>query len=140
MQITIVQAEIETAIRNYIQEQIVVREGMKIDIDLRATRGDAGFMATIDIVPVSAAKPAPVAEKPAPATARQPKVVESPVAGTIATADLPNAGATATEETASAAPAEVAEAAATEVTTETVAAPAPRTGSLFANLKKPQNT
>ena len=65
MQITLVQTEIETAIRNYIHSQIVVKEGMKIDIILKATRGDEGTTAIIDItpegqVPASAA-PAPVA-------------------------------------------------------------------------------
>lgn len=51
MQITIVQTEIETAIRNYILSQITVREDQRIDIDLRATRGAEGFQAVIDIRP-----------------------------------------------------------------------------------------
>ena len=50
MQITIVQAEIEQAITDFIHRQINVREGMLIQIDLKATRGDAGFQAVIDIV------------------------------------------------------------------------------------------
>ncbi len=50
MQIIIVQTEIETAIRNHILTQLSVREGMRIDIDLSATRGPEGFKATIDIV------------------------------------------------------------------------------------------
>ncbi|MDR5839311.1 hypothetical protein [Caballeronia sp. LZ034LL] len=57
MKIQIVQAEIEEAIRNYIGEQISIKEGMKIEIDLRSTRGDAGFTADIDITP--AGKPTP---------------------------------------------------------------------------------
>jgi hypothetical protein len=50
MQITIVQAEIEQAIRNYIQDQINVKDGMRIDIALKATRGEEGTTAIIDIV------------------------------------------------------------------------------------------
>jgi hypothetical protein len=51
MQITIVQTEIEEAIRNRILDQISVREGMRIDIDLKATRGPEGYQAVINIVP-----------------------------------------------------------------------------------------
>jgi hypothetical protein len=51
MQITITQAEIETAIQNYTLGLIAVREDMRIDIDLRATRGEDGYTAVIDITP-----------------------------------------------------------------------------------------
>ena len=61
MQITIVQAEIEQAITDFIHRQINVREGMLIQIDLKATRGDAGFQAVIDIVdPNTALTPTPI--------------------------------------------------------------------------------
>ena len=61
MQITIVQAEIEQAITDFIHRQINVREGMLIQIDLKATRGDAGFQAVIDIVdPNTALTSAPI--------------------------------------------------------------------------------
>jgi hypothetical protein len=50
MQITINQAEIEKAIEARIRSQIMVREGFKIDIDLKATRGPEGYQAVIDIV------------------------------------------------------------------------------------------
>ena len=50
MQITIVQAEIEQAITDFIHRQINVRDGMLIQIELKATRGDHGFQAVIDIV------------------------------------------------------------------------------------------
>jgi hypothetical protein len=64
MQITIVQADIETAIKNYILSQINVREDMEIDITLRATRGDEGYQAIIDIKPNSkAADPTPTPPK-----------------------------------------------------------------------------
>lgn len=51
MQIIIIQSEIEQAIRNHILAQINIKDGMRIDIDLSATRGAEGFKATIDIVP-----------------------------------------------------------------------------------------
>jgi hypothetical protein len=51
MQITIIETEIKTAIRNHILGLISVREDMKIDIDLRATRGQEGFTAIVDILP-----------------------------------------------------------------------------------------
>lgn len=49
MKITIVQSEIEQAITNYINEQVNVRPGQKIEIDLAATRGSQGFTAEINI-------------------------------------------------------------------------------------------
>lgn len=58
MQITIVQSEIELAIKQYIHQQINVREGMDIEIELRATRGESGFQAVIDIAPATS-KPEP---------------------------------------------------------------------------------
>lgn len=51
MQITLVQAEIELAIRNHIFSQLRIPAGMDIAIDLAATRGADGFKATIDISP-----------------------------------------------------------------------------------------
>jgi hypothetical protein len=71
MKIQIVQTEIEAAIRNYISEQITIKEGMQIDIDIRSTRGDVGFTADIDITPAklkaAAPAPAPKVETAAPA-------------------------------------------------------------------------
>lgn len=49
MLITIVQAEIELAIKNYINTQVNLKEGQEISIDLRATRGAEGATAIIDI-------------------------------------------------------------------------------------------
>lgn len=77
MQITLVQTEIETAIRNYIHSQIVVKDGMKIDIILKATRGDEGTTAIIDITPENqATTPTPVV---APALTAIQKKVSTPV-------------------------------------------------------------
>lgn len=50
MQITLIQVEIEEAIRRFVESQINVREGMRIDIELKATRGAEGYQAYIDIV------------------------------------------------------------------------------------------
>lgn len=58
MQITINQVEIEKAIEARIRSQIMVRDGFRIDIDLKATRGPEGYQAVIDIVEDDAA-PAP---------------------------------------------------------------------------------
>lgn len=53
MQITIIQAEIEQAIRNYVGSQLKVADGMEMTIELSATRGAEGFKATIDISPAA---------------------------------------------------------------------------------------
>lgn len=69
MQIILVQAEIEKAIRNYVNSKVQVNEGQDIRIDLSASRGPEGFRATIDIVDEDAtttasAAPAPKAAVP----------------------------------------------------------------------------
>lgn len=76
MQIIIVQAEIETAIRNFVLSQLAVREGQRIDIALSATRGEDGFKATIDIVAdTEPAAPVKAAPTPAAATTKAEAVV-----------------------------------------------------------------
>ena len=50
MQIILVQEEIETAIRKYVNSKVKVNEGQDIRIDLSASRGPEGFRATIDII------------------------------------------------------------------------------------------
>jgi hypothetical protein len=50
MQVILIQTEIEQAIRDYINSQINIKEGMSINIDLRSTRGTEGFTANIDIM------------------------------------------------------------------------------------------
>lgn len=137
MQITIVQSEIEAAIRKYIQEQIVVRDGMKIEIDLRATRGDAGFMATIDIVPENtAAKPR---TEPPPAPAPRATVATTTKPAATQSAPAPESAEALVVE-ADPAPAQVDEPATTAETMAEAPAPAPAPKSLFANLKKPVNS
>ena len=55
MQIILVQAEVEQAIQNYINDRVRVPEGTEIIIDLAATRGPEGFKATVDLVPADQA-------------------------------------------------------------------------------------
>lgn len=50
MQLTLVQTEIEEALRQYVTNQVAVKDGKRIDITLRATRGADGYQAIIDIV------------------------------------------------------------------------------------------
>lgn len=50
MRIIITQEEIEEAIEKLILDQVDVPDDMRIDIDLKATRGDQGYTAEIDIV------------------------------------------------------------------------------------------
>lgn len=57
MRITIIQAEIEEAIKNHILGQIHIKDGMDISIELRATRGAEGMQADIDITPTGSAQP-----------------------------------------------------------------------------------
>lgn len=90
MQITIVQAEIEQAITDFIHRQINVRDGMLIQIDLKATRGDHGFQAVIDIVDPNSATiaSAPKQEKAEPEQAPVPEpaptVVVTPATPAVA--------------------------------------------------------
>lgn len=53
MQITLIQAEIELAIREFVNKRVSIAEDINVAIDLRATRGDLGFTAVIDLTDVS---------------------------------------------------------------------------------------
>ena len=66
MQIVLIQAEIEKAIRNYVNSIVKVAEGVDIVIDLKSTRGDTGFTANIDLVETSVERVAAPAPTPAP--------------------------------------------------------------------------
>ena len=68
MQITLIQAEIEAAITNFVTSQVNVRPEMRIDVDLTATRGANGFTATIDIVHKSTPRTAKDGTKVIPVT------------------------------------------------------------------------
>ena len=67
MQIVLIQAEIEKAIRNYVNSIVKVAEGVDIVIDLKSTRGDTGFTANIDLVETDVERTAAPAPTPAPA-------------------------------------------------------------------------
>lgn len=117
MKITLEQNEIEQAIRNYINDQMHIKDGMEIVIDLKATRGDAGMTANIDIVkssdvpaqqaasaaPVQVAAPAPKAQ-----TVRRASAAETVTAGS-ATPSSDEAQGQATDNKSAAASAAVEE-------------------------------
>lgn len=130
MQITIVQTEIEDAIRKHILSQVAVREGNRIDIDLRATRGAEGFQAIINIVPDSQA--------PASSSAVTATEAEESAEAATATTSAPRATRTRAAAAEPVAEPEVSESTSTDET----AAPAAgaKASSLFGGLKKPENT
>lgn len=70
MQIILIQAEIEVAIRNYVNSKVKIAAGQDIRIDLSASRGPEGFRANIDIVDVA---PFDEAYSPRAATTAAPK-------------------------------------------------------------------
>lgn len=167
MQIIIVQAEIEQAITAHILSQVQVREGMRIDIDLSATRGPEGFRATINIVPKDSDRqtgeperepvrePAPEPEEPskAPAPAkvtRQPRVVKAaePAPKAVETVEEPAAELAEAARPEAEAPVEAeatttgeeGQGGTTSTSSTTEAAPATGAGkSLFGGLKRPEN-
>lgn len=147
MQITLVQTEIEQAIRAYVHSQVSVKEGNEITIELKATRGDAGMQAVIDILPagttpVVVAKAVTVTTragglgiKTAVVAAKTPAVVVAPAVEEQAEAEpesdvAEEEAGTASEDTS------------TEVETEVEEAETPpvvKPKSLFTGLKKPVN-
>lgn len=70
MQITLTQPEIETAIINFVKSQMTIAEGQRIEIDLRATRGEEGYTALIDIVRDEVSAPAAPVAQPVPVATR----------------------------------------------------------------------
>ena len=55
MQLILTQSDIETALINYVNELVNIKDGMSITVDLKATRGADGATAIIDISPAKAA-------------------------------------------------------------------------------------
>lgn len=51
MQVILTQPEIEAALTGYVNDLMSVREGMEIKVTFKATRGDDGATAIVDIVP-----------------------------------------------------------------------------------------
>lgn len=155
MQVTLTQAEIEQALKNFINDQINIKEGMEINIDIRATRGADGTTAVIDIVPAGSSTqvaPAPVkavkaetkpaakeetpkpevkAEKAATVVA-EAKAEDTQVAAQTDTGAVAGSANAAGEQTAQAAePVQEAQA------DDRAAAEAAPRQSLFSGLKKP---
>lgn len=142
MQITLIQSEIEQALKNYINDIMSVKDGMEIEIQLKATRGEEGTTAIIDIVPQKPkaarggrssgeipAKAEPVKAATAPVKAEPAQAVAESVAEAEAD-DAEQVAEQAQEpEAQEPAPVEAEQAPAEE---------APRK-SLFAGLSKPQN-
>ena len=73
MQLILTQSDIETALINYVNELVNIKDGMSITVDLKATRGADGATAIIDISPAKtgSAKAEPVV-KPAVVTNSKP--------------------------------------------------------------------
>ena len=153
MQITLNQVEIEQAIANYVNDLVSVNEGMDINITLKATRGEEGTTALIDIVPevVEPETPEPVAKptrraaKPAvkaAVTKAEPEPEEAPVEAKEepAVKEVEPTPEVKAEEVSypKPEPEEVLKDA--EPVKETEAEiPAEKPKSLFANLRKPNN-
>jgi len=120
------QAQIEQALSDYIHARIVVQDGMQLDIDLKATRGETGMTATIEINPITdAVEAAPVVEALAHKPVRAARTKPAVEAVAAVEPEAP-----ATEEP----PFD------TEAAPETPAedaAPAEPKRSIFANMKKP---
>jgi hypothetical protein len=77
MQITIVEADIKTAIQRFILDQFTVREGKTFEIELSATRGVDGFKATIDIVDIQPEPETPPARRGRPPAAAKTEVQQA---------------------------------------------------------------
>lgn len=141
MQITLNQNEIETALRQYVETQVNLREGQDITIDLKAGRGPEGFTATIDIVPAGAPKAEPQAATPrglgiAAKAGRQQAAQDAASApqeatGTDGADDAQTAASEPEQSQGQASGAEDA---------ESDAEPQRASGSIFAGLSKPRNS
>lgn len=156
MQITLRQAQIDDALDQYVRTQITVKDGFEVRTTLKATRGDDGATAFVEIVPEGTPR-AVVAERAKPG--RKPRLgVADAVAQARAEVGSPkvaasevkvvNQGGPVTEtvvehervqqrdpvETVQAEP--VADAAAVGDVEQPVPASTPKS-SLFANVRKP---
>lgn len=103
MQITLIQTEIEQALRNYINEQVNIKEGTSVSIELRSTRGSEGMTAIIDIIKTGTAAPV---KAEVPTTPVKREVEEAPTIplksglGLFKSDAAPAADQSETEETA----------------------------------------
>lgn len=146
MQITLVQSEIEQALRTYVNNLINIKEGTQINIDLSAGRGADGFKATIDIVqldsviaPVGQTQKAETKsaaeEKPAKAEPKKEKKAEQTQTSSGAVAEAGSAQLVGDQQSEDEDATESEVQAEAEAQTEQAA---PRK-SLFGGLTKPVN-
>ena len=143
MQITLNQDEIETAIKNYVNQQVNIREGQEITIDLKAGRGENGFSATIDIVPEGTPKLITKVVKTLPSDLPGPGPTPPPQTNEAAPETVQEAASEAAVPAATPVPAEEAKAADEPAAAQTEAveeaAPEAPRKSLFGGLGKPRN-
>lgn len=131
MKITLDQTEIETAVRAYVNEQVSIKEGQRIDIDFTAGRGANGLSAAIDIVSEDSVRPSTEVTKTQPQTTASP-VQAAPVSET-------EAGVKDTGETATAGETSDSTAGEAAATDAPESAEGLKTNSLFNGLNKPKN-
>jgi hypothetical protein len=150
MQITLVQTEVEQALRDYVASRLTLAEGTTFSIDLAATRGANGITATIDLIEPGQVAPTAVAQvtrstniKPVAVAAVKAVSEVQPDPATQASAAQENA-ATAQETGSVVQEAEAGqvtgEAEQTEATSQVEAAPATTPKSLFGGLQRPKNS
>lgn len=120
MRITITEAEIKTAITDYIAGQGFNLSGKTVEIDLKATRGDAGYTADIDIETARDESKAPVTAPSRPVPADAPKTQQK-----VSVEEKPAAEAPDEDKTE---------------TADEDEAPTEKPKSLFGGMKKPVNS
>ncbi len=140
MQITLEQTEIELAVTKYINEQVNIKEGMQINITLRAGRGETGFTANIDIAPV-AIEPVTAPVTPVKRVAAQVKTAEKTLTTSGATVETGSANTVGKPvvETVEPEPENTEQEQVAQKGEETVVQEEPQKRSLFGSLKKPVN-
>lgn len=134
MKITLVQAEIEEAITQYVNSTLTLAPGTSVSIDLFSPRGSTDINASIDLMTVNEKKIADAKAAAAPAQVTAPaKKEEAPAAEPSAETPAPAAEA---DPVATATGADTQAASGTETSD---APPAGEKKSLFGNLARPNN-
>lgn len=96
MQITLNEEEIKDAIVAYVRQQIAITDTQRIEVDLKAGRGDNGYSATLDIRPAQA--PSTAGAKATAPTFRSTAPEAEPEAQPETSKDQKNAQAQATSK------------------------------------------
>ncbi len=145
MQITIVQAEIEEAIKSYVTGQIALKPGQEVTIDLKATRGAEGYQAIINVgYPSEAPAKAEPARKVITTTDlkrmhAEEEAAEAAAVGEGDTAGETEAGTANGADAGEEAPVEQPVATAPVATATAAPAAGPAKKRLFGNVVKPNN-